>query len=105
MLTRRTPTDVFGSGCHRPAQLGHKFFGIESYFNNVVEQSKERSQREGCHEQGHKAKLDDWTLEGREEHEGKSGLGPSSRLTSFHTDFTLFVAVDIIRSSEIFLML
>lgn len=76
MLPRHIPTDVFGSGRHRSAQLRHKFFGIESYFNDVVEQSKERSQGEGCHEQSHKTKLDDWTLEGREEYEGKSAHHP-----------------------------
>lgn len=85
MLTRHIPTDVFGSGCHWSAQLGHKFFGIKTYFNNVVEQSKERSQGEGCHEQSHKTKLDDWTLEGTEEYEGKLGLSPLSRLHSIHT--------------------
>lgn len=29
-------TNVFGSGCHWSAQLGHKLFGIKSYFYNVV---------------------------------------------------------------------
>lgn len=65
------PTNVFGSCRHWSSQLRHKFLGIESYFNDVVEQSKERSQGEGCHEQCHKTKLDDWTLKKTEEYTWK----------------------------------
>ena len=54
-----TPTDVFGFGCNRPAQLHNKLLGIQANLDDVVEQSEERSQREGRHEQSHHPKLDD----------------------------------------------
>lgn len=57
-------TNIFGSSCHWPSQLSHKLLGIQSYFNDVVEQSKERSQREGGHKQSNETKLDDWTHRG-----------------------------------------
>lgn len=66
------PTNVFGSCCHWSSQLSHKFLSIKSYFDDVVEQSKERSQGEGCDEQRHKTKLDDWMLNKTEEYIGKS---------------------------------
>lgn len=54
-----TPTDVFGFGCNRPAQLHNKLLGIQANLDDVVQQSEERSQREGGHEQSHHPKLDD----------------------------------------------
>lgn len=55
-----TLTDVFRPGGHGPPQLGHKLLGVQPYFDDVVEQSEERSQREGRHEERDEAKLDDW---------------------------------------------
>lgn len=59
-------TNVFGSGCHWSSQLGHKLFGIQSYFYDVVQQSEEGSEGERRHKQSHKAKLDDWWEERKE---------------------------------------
>lgn len=58
-LEQGTPTDVLGFGCYGPAELHHKFLGIQADLDDVIEQSKERSQRERGYEQCHHPKLDD----------------------------------------------
>lgn len=57
------PTDVSCSCCHWSSQFSHKFLCIQSYFNDVVEQSKQGCQGEGGHKQRHKTKLDDWRVQ------------------------------------------
>lgn len=42
---------------HRTAILGHKLLSIQSNLNPVVHESKERSERTRCHEDGDETKL------------------------------------------------
>lgn len=58
-LEQGTPTDVLGFGCNWPAELHNKFLGIQADLYDVIEQSKERSQRERGYEQCHHPKLYD----------------------------------------------
>lgn len=53
------PTDIFGLGSDRPAQLLHELLGIQANFDDVIQKSEERSQREGSHEESDHPKLDD----------------------------------------------
>lgn len=57
------PTNVSCSCRHWSSQFSHKFLCIQSYFNDVVQQSKQGCQGEGGHEQRHKTKLDDWRVQ------------------------------------------
>lgn len=50
-------TYVFTPHSIRPPDLGDELCGVESDFNNVVEQSEGWCQREGGHEQRHEAVL------------------------------------------------
>lgn len=58
--TYRKHTDVFGFGCEGSAQLHYKLLRIQTNFDDIIEQSKERSQREGGHKESHHAKLNNW---------------------------------------------
>lgn len=51
--------DILGLLWHDAAELSGDFPRIDSNLKQVVDQSQDRSQREGGHKQGHKAKLDD----------------------------------------------
>lgn len=52
--------DVLGLLRHHAAELGGDLPGVHPYLKQVVDQSQDGSQREGGHEQGDEAKLDDW---------------------------------------------
>lgn len=52
------PTNVFGFGCNWPTQLHNKFLGIQTNLYDIIQQSKEWSQREGCHKESYHPKLD-----------------------------------------------
>lgn len=58
MLSCVICTYVFTPHGIRPSDLSDKFCGIKANLNDVVEQSKRGSQREGGHEQRHKPILD-----------------------------------------------
>lgn len=51
-------TYISSSGRHGSPPLSDKFVGIQTDFNDVVEQSKEGSQRERCDEDGGETKLE-----------------------------------------------
>lgn len=51
-------TDISGLGGHRSPELRGELPRIHPDFKDVVEQSQERSQREGGHKQSDEAKLD-----------------------------------------------
>ena len=53
-------SDILGLLRHDAAKLRGDFPGVDPDLKQVVDQSQDRSQREGRHEQGHEAKLDDW---------------------------------------------
>lgn len=56
-------TYVFTPDSVRPPDLSDKLCSIEADLDDVVEQSKSWSQREGGHEQRHEPVLDDWKKE------------------------------------------
>lgn len=52
-----TKTYICCSRWHRSPPLCDKFVGVQTNFNDVVEQSKEGSQRERCYKDGGESKL------------------------------------------------
>lgn len=50
--------DVLGSLGHRSAVLAHKLVGVQTDFHPVIEERKEGSEGEGCHEDGDETKLE-----------------------------------------------
>lgn len=62
---QQTPTNVFGFGCDGPAQLHDKLLGVQADLDDVIQESEERSQREGGHEKSHHSELDDYRNGGR----------------------------------------
>lgn len=54
-------SDVLSLFWQHTTKLGGDFPSVHPDLEEVVDQSEDRGQREGGHEQSHKAKLDDWT--------------------------------------------
>lgn len=52
-------TDVFGFSRNGPSVRRDEFLGVEADLDDIVQERKQRSQREGGHKQGHHSKLDD----------------------------------------------
>lgn len=50
-------TDIFSLSSNGPSVLRDKFLGVEADLNNVVQERKQRSQREGGYKQGHHSEL------------------------------------------------
>lgn len=81
LMCRSTLTNVFSSGSHGSPQLSHELLGIESDFDDVVEQSEERSQWEGRHKQRDKPKLDDcWSATQRDIYHRSCSLSERDRV-------------------------
>lgn len=60
--TKWIPTDLLCSDSIRPPDFSHKFCSIKSNLNDIVEQSKEGSQRERGHEECNKPILDNCSV-------------------------------------------
>ena len=79
-----TLTYVSGAGRHGSPPLSDKLVGVKTNLNDVVEQSQERSQREGCYEDGGEAKLENCREKRRLEE-----LQRKTVLTLAHTSYIL----------------
>lgn len=56
-------TDIFGSFCNWSTCFTHKFMGVKSYLNPVVEQSKEWGEGKRSHKNGDKTELQNYKTE------------------------------------------
>lgn len=55
---KRHPTNIFNPLADGPPKLVKKFFGVETNFENVVDQGEYRGERESRHEQRDEAILE-----------------------------------------------
>lgn len=78
-------TDILGPHSIRPSQLCNELLRIQAHFNDVVEEGEHRCQRKGGHEEGYKAKLDDYERAGHERQRGLGGFCPAA-LASVSSD-------------------
>lgn len=78
-------TDILGPHSIRPSQLCNELLRIQAHFNDVVEEGEHRCQRKGGHEEGYKAKLDDYERAWHERRRGLGGFCPAA-LASVSSD-------------------
>ena len=74
----RRHTDILGPHSIWPSQLCNELLRIQAHFNDVVEEGEHRCQRKGGHEEGDKAKLDDYERAQRERQRWLDGFCPAA---------------------------